>query len=785
MNRRQAAWGRLQPARFIALFLAALPLLASPVIRDITPHGSQRGKTFQLVLKGAGLTPGATMQTTIPGGVSRLSPSKDLMKPGAELPFLIELRKDAPVGLYPLRILSDDGVSNVVLFSVGEFPEVQEKESTDPRAANGDEKSAEPVTAPVVINGTLTDADVDVYSFAAKAGQKLVFEVEANAAASAVDPAIELLDSAGKVLAKNDDAAGIGVDSRLEHTFAKAGTYFIRIHDSKYIGQDQNFYRLKIGSYPFADAMFPLGWKRGEPVSVQLSGGNLATPLTVKADTSSAARFVPLPLPGSASLPQLFALSDKPQTLEPASDAKELAPGAIMNGQISKKGEVDRYKLAVKAGEQWLFELRASSSGASRLDALVTLYDKDGKKLESRDDLGGADPTIPFEVPKGMTELTVAVEDLLQRGGPGFAYQLEARRESADFTVALTTPFVNVPAGGTAIVTARIQRRGYDGPLQLRIQNLPPGYEQAGGTVAPAAASQRFDDPNPRFGANTSTITITADPEAKPVTVPLTVIARADLPGGGRIIRYAETPGVAVTPRGLKARTVNAAWLDMPLLMSTAKPLPARLVTPVQQVRIAQGVEYPLNYKIEGMAGGRSGARPRENIATQVGNLRILQGPPGKTPDSGTLLLATNFATPTTPWDFLPQVTIDVDGKPMDIYGQMVTVNMAAGYQVWPKTKEWKLASGGTAAIEGEVYREPTFEGGLVKIEVQDLPEGVTCSPVEVPADQRAFRLECSAAAGAAKAKQEVRIVSQAPETGKRIKDTYKGPEVTGLMRIE
>jgi len=771
--------------RPLAVLALAAPLCASPVIRDISPHGAQRGKTVRLLLKGSGLAPGAKLETTLPAGISRLAPSKDLTQPGAELPFLVEIRKDAPIGLYPLRLLTDDGLSNVALFSVGEFPEVEEKESEPAGKPNGDTRSAEPVPIPSVVNGSLSEADVDLFVFKAAAGQRLVFEMEANAAASAIDPAIELLDPAGKVIARNDDAPGNGIDPRLEHTFPRAGAYYVRVHDSKYSDQSPNFYRLKIGSYSYNEGMFPLGWRRGQPVAVELNGGNLASPVTVRPDTNSPRRFVPVALPGSASLPQLFTLSDKPEMLEPAGTGEKTLPAAtVVNGRISAKGEVDRYRLAVKPGEQWIIELAAASTGASQMDALVTVYGKDGKKLASRDDLGGADPVIPFEVPKDVHEVAVAVEDLLGRGGPQFAYRLEARKEAADFQMQLVTPFVNVPAGGTAIVVVNVQRRGYDGAVKLSIPNLPPGYIQAGGTVAPAAAQQRFDDPNPRFSVARSTITITAGPEAKPARLDLSVRGVAELPGGGRMIRYATGPGLVNAVKGLRQKAVTAGWLEMELPMATARALPVRVTTPVTLVRIAQGVEYPLVYKVEGSDSATRSGRARENIATQVGNLRILQGPPSK-PGTGSLLVNTNFATPTTRWDFLPTITAEVDGKPMEIYGQMVEFEVAPGYRVTPAKTEITLAPGGSAGLAGSVYREPTFEGGLVKIELQDLPEGVSCGKAEAAEGVREFALTCEAAPGAMRGDYEVRLVSQAPETGRKAKDTYKGPEATLKLRIK
>ena len=263
--------------QFACLFLAAT-LHAAPTIRDIQPRGAQRGKTFTLYVRGDGLTQGAQIRSTLPASFSQLTLSKDplsefggMTRPDTVLPFMVALKADTPIGFYPIRVVTADGISNVVLFSVGDLPEVEEIESKNPKQPNNFPAEAEKVQIPAVINGTLAGPDIDNYTFTAKAGQKLVFEVEARRAGSAIDPAIEIYDSAGHELARNDDAPGLGVDSRVEVTFPKAGEYRVRIHDSKFSDQAQNFYRLKIGSYPYADAIFPLGGRRGGTTEVTFS----------------------------------------------------------------------------------------------------------------------------------------------------------------------------------------------------------------------------------------------------------------------------------------------------------------------------------------------------------------------------------------------------------------------------------------------------------------------------------------------------------------------------------
>src|SRR5258708_11391211 len=124
---------------------------AAPLIRDLSPHGAQRGKTFTLTLRGEDLTPGAKIQTTLPASIARMIP-QETMRPNSELPFLVELKADAPVGLYPIRILTADGLSNVMLFSVGTLPEFEEIESKEPKQLNDEFEHAEPLRIPGVIN---------------------------------------------------------------------------------------------------------------------------------------------------------------------------------------------------------------------------------------------------------------------------------------------------------------------------------------------------------------------------------------------------------------------------------------------------------------------------------------------------------------------------------------------------------------------------------------------------------------------------------------------------------
>ena len=385
---------------FAATFLliawaAARPLLAiEPVLNDLQPRGGQRGKTFTLMLKGEGLSAGADLITSLPCTITKLAPRSDAEKPDSQLAYLLHVPDDASAGAYPLRIRTPGGLSNVQIFIVSDLQEVAEKEPNDSIA------DAQPIAIPLAVSGTLKGPDQDFFSFTAAAHQRLVIEVEARRIGSAIDPAMEVYDSAGHLLAQNDDAPGLGVDSRIDMTFPRAGKYFVAVHDSKFSDQAENFYRLKIGSFAYADGIYPLGWQRGKPVAVTLFGGNLPQPVVVHPDLNVPAgrNFVAINVPGPkplGSLPFQFQVSDLPEAMAVTTDgqAAELPPSTVVNGRILKPGEVDHYKLKVSPGEDWTLELDSARLGVSRLYGSIAVAD--GRREETRSqgcELGSGSP---------------------------------------------------------------------------------------------------------------------------------------------------------------------------------------------------------------------------------------------------------------------------------------------------------------------------------------------------------------------------------------------------------
>src|SRR5450759_3437909 len=82
------------------------------------------------------------------------------------------------------------------------------------------------------------------------------------------------------------------------------------------------------------------------------------------------------------------------------------------------------------------------------------------------------------------------------------------RRQAEEKQLAIGSPYVDVPAGGTVILSVVADRRGYDGPIQLTIPDLPKGVTVEGGIIP----REYIDPNNTRTFNRRGILTITADP---------------------------------------------------------------------------------------------------------------------------------------------------------------------------------------------------------------------------------------------------------------------------------
>jgi hypothetical protein len=662
---------------------------AQPLITDLQPRGVQKGRPFKLTLIGRDLGEGTRIESTLPATFTPLGTEKGVMG-GAS--FLVEPVGEPAVGVYSVRVITPIGISNIQLFSIGSFPEYTEDESRSGALPNSNDtiESAQPLpSGPLTLNGKLSGPERDVYRITAKAREKRVIEVEARRCGSAIDPVIELQDPSGKVLARSEDAALIGLDARLEFTFPRDGYYYVVVHDARYSSQTANFYRLKIGSYNYPQEVFPLGGRRGETVQVSLGAQTITADLRA---TPKDVRQIFINLPDSPTLPLPFAIGEAPEVVAPVTSV--LTAPVTINGRLSKPGQADRYQIQVTPGEPLTFRIQAVELGTSKLMAVISVFDGKGAKLAQAGDepladdvfninqsRTAGDPEIAMQAPPDANILTVAVEDLARRGGPAYGYRLNVLKGAQDFRVLLSAPYANVPAGGSVVIPVAVERHGYDGDVRLRVANAPKGLLVEGGHVLAVPPLKE----NYRARNSPGVLILTATADTRLDGSQLIVEGVAELPGGSQIVRRAEGPGMTVGVAGAtlqgsvdRQRPITAPWLGLELPAATGGAPAATLeVSTGERKRLEEGDQIQFRWKWSPRDPNQAFPKSVNVNITGAADIRVIDAKTDpKDPSAGTFVVTTTKLTLPAKYDLYISGRLMADGQPQDIVSRPIQVEV-------------------------------------------------------------------------------------------------------------
>jgi hypothetical protein len=186
---------------------------ALPYVDSIFPFGGQRGKQVKVELTGYNLA-----------GTPKMT---------------LKLAASAPLGLQEIRAHTPNGYSNFRPFDLSDLADFFESEP------NNTTDKVNTVSIPVVINGRISPAkDIDRFKFKSDKDQKLICEVKASSFGSKLDSLLILTDSAGNLIAQNDDAAL--ADARIEFDAKKDTQYILSLRDLTERGGENFGYRLSI-----------------------------------------------------------------------------------------------------------------------------------------------------------------------------------------------------------------------------------------------------------------------------------------------------------------------------------------------------------------------------------------------------------------------------------------------------------------------------------------------------------------------------------------------------------
>ena len=482
---------------------------------------------------------------------------------------LIEVRvdADAPPGDRQLRLGTRTGLTNPVVFQVGQFREVRELEPNDRR---GDPDLAQapilrmqpklrhlfedkPLDLPVQLNGQIMPGDVDRFAFRARKGQQLVIEVSArrlipylaDAVPGWFQATVTLYDADGREVAFADDYR-FEPDPVLLYEVGKDGVYELAIRDAIYRGRQDFVYRIAIGEQPYITRLFPLGAKAGSKAVASIDGWNLpARRLTLEtAPEGDSIRHASCRGGKLASNAVCYAVGALDECVESASNdtirtAQRIEMPRIVNGRIEKPGDVDFFRVEAGAGETIVAEVHARRLG-SPMDSLLRLMDASGKVLAWNDDhvlkeqhlyvdevgliTHHADSYLPAKVPADGTYY-VQVSDSQHHGSDAHGYRLRISRPRPDFELRVTPSSIQVrPGDAVPISVYAIRKDGFDGRIDLEVA-APAGFRLEGGRIPAGRTSMRMTLAAPARPAAGKTF--------KPAALRLEGVARC----GGKTLR--------------------------------------------------------------------------------------------------------------------------------------------------------------------------------------------------------------------------------------------------------
>lgn len=520
-----------------------LPL---PRLLTMMPAGGTAGGQVEVVVSGERLEEAGSLRFSHPGLTATPKAGPD----GAAVAgsYVVAIAADVPVGVYDAAVVTPLGVSAPRAFSVGTLPE------TVRAAANTTLETATPLAIGSLCNAFTTGQAVDHYRFEAHRGQRVVIECAARGIDSRLQPVLVLADAAGR---------DIVVERRggmLDVAIPDDGAYVVKVHDLSFQGGPPFFYRLSIREAAAGEVPPAHPAVRGVSAYSWPPAALPPAPATVEAEPNDA---VPQPV----TLP------------------------CDVAGAFLTAADVDGYEFEAQAGDVWWIEVASERLGAptdpavvvqrvigsgpdERLEDVAELADIASPLRPSTNhysydgppyDAGSADVLGSVTI-KESGRHRLRIRDLFggTRSEPRSVYRLVVRKAAPDFALVgwglhmelrngdrndlSKTPALR-PGSTVAFEVVALRRDGFDGPIALDVEGLPPGVTAAGLTIPQ--------------GAGRGIVLLTAAADAQPASAPLRIVGRATI-GDASSVRPCAIASVAWP--------VRDHWQEIPITRLLAEP---------------------------------------------------------------------------------------------------------------------------------------------------------------------------------------------------------------------
>ena len=551
--------------------------LPAPRLLTMMPMGGQAGTTVEVTITGENIE-----------DVSQLVFSTQKITatavPGAPDKFIVTLPKDVPPGIHDARVLSRLGVSSARAFSVGTLPEITR---TKP---NNTVETALALPVNSICNAVMSKRAVDFYSFKGVKGQRLTVECAAVGIDSKLMPVLIVADAEGRDLLVNR-TGGL-----LEFKPPADGPYMIKVHGLTFQGGPEHFYRLALRE------------SAGEGPAVR-------QPMTA---TVSSMSWPPDGLAATAAAKETEPNNEHGQ-------AQKVALPCDISGAFYPAADVDTYEFTAKKGEVWWVEVASERlrlptdpfvlvqrvtqvGGKETLTDVAELHDiPSPMKVSSNGysydgppyDAGSPDVNGKLEVKEDGT-YRLQVRDLFggTRSDAGNVYRLVVRQAAPDFSLAawavhmtlrngdrnaLSKP-IALRAGATmAFEVVVVRRDGFDGEIELGMEDLPPGVSAAGLKIAK--------------GKSVGMMIISAAEDAKPAYAVAKMFGRANV-NGVAVKRPCRVASMEWPARDAKQSIPSPRLMaDVPVSVTDSEKAPISIAAgekKVWEAKVGETLKIPL-----------------------------------------------------------------------------------------------------------------------------------------------------------------------------------------------
>ncbi len=447
------------------------------------PMGGQVGSEVEITITGQHLDDAAELRFSDP----KITSTQKLDADGKPVPnkYVVKIASDCPSGIYEASVMTRLGLSAARVFSVDMLSELTQTapSTTVPTAL------ALPINS--ICNAAMPARSVNHYSFEAKKGQRLIVDCAAKGIDSKLNAVLIVADAEGNDLMV-ERRGGV-----VDFIAPDDGKYVIKVHELTFKGGPEFFYRLAL-------------------TEVDRDATIERLPST---KTVSSFSWPPEGLSAQGALSEV-------EPNNGHSEAQQITLPCDISGSFSPAADVDTFEFTAKQGEVWWVEVASERFGLPTDPSMIVQHVQGTGEDEKFTDVAElSDIPSPVKVSSngyaydgppynaGSSDILGKIEikqdglhriqlsDLFggTRNDPRNVYRLIIRKAAPDFALvswamhmelrngdrnALSKP-ISLRGGSTmALEVVVVRRDGFDGEIELVMENLPDGVTAGGLKIA-------------------------------------------------------------------------------------------------------------------------------------------------------------------------------------------------------------------------------------------------------------------------------------------------------------